>query len=94
MSGRDKKNTTGPGSQGNNMVVLRGPHFYNTESFIYYARQQTAVAHGLAWPSRRFTVRQPAAARKHSLCFLVLFPSNCHAQRRTFALLIVIIVRH
>ena len=55
------------------------------ESFIYYARQQTAVAHGLSWPVRRFTGRQTAAARKHSLCFLVQFPSNCHAHRRTFA---------
>ena len=41
----------------------------NTESFMYYARQQTAVARGLAWPARRFTGRQTAAARKHSLCF-------------------------
>ena len=74
---------------------------HNTESFIYYARQQTALACGLAWPARRFTGRQTAAARKKkTLCFLVQFPSNCHAHRRTFAkrrrqgLLIVIIVRH
>ena len=38
-----------------------------------------------AWPACRFTVRKTAAARKHSLCFLVQFPSNCHAHRRTFA---------
>ena len=56
-----------------------------TESFIYSARQQTAVASGLAWPVRRFTGRQTAAARKHSLGFLVQFPSNCQAHRRTFA---------
>ena len=43
----------------------------NTESFIYYARQQTAVARGLAWPARRFTGRQTAAARRHSLRFSV-----------------------
>ena len=48
-----------------------------------YARQQTAVARGLAWPAHRFTRRQTAAARKHSLCFLVQFRSNCHAHRRT-----------
>ena len=58
---------------------------HSTESFIYYARQQTAVTRGLAWPARRFTGRQTAAARKHSLCFLVQFPSNCHVHRRTFA---------
>ena len=34
-------------------------------------RQQTAVARGLAWPARRFTGRQTAAAPKHSLCFSV-----------------------
>ena len=34
---------------------------------------------------RRFTGRQIAAARKHSLYFLVQFPSNCLAHRRTFA---------
>ena len=53
--------------------------------YILRARQQTAVARGLAWPARRFTGRQTAAARKHWLCFLVQFPSNCHAHRRTFA---------
>ena len=37
-----------------------------------------AVARGLAWPAHHFTGRQTAAARKHSLCFLVQFPSNCH----------------
>ena len=56
-----------------------------TESFMYYARQQTAVACGRAWRVRRFTGRQTAAARKHSLCFLVQFLCNCHAHRRTFA---------
>ena len=71
-----------------------------TQSFIYYAWQQTAVARSLAWPAHRFTGRQTAPARKHSLQFLVQFPSNCHVHRRTFAkrrhyrLLIVIIVRH
>ena len=47
-----------------------------TESSKFYARQQTAVARGLAWPARRLTGRQTAAASKHSLCFLVQFPSN------------------
>ena len=56
-----------------------------TASFIYWARQQTAVARGLAWPIRCFTGRQTAAVREHSLCFLVQFQSNCHAHRRTFA---------
>ena len=42
-----------------------------TESFINYAQQQTAVAHGLAWPARRFTGRQTAAACRHSLRFSV-----------------------
>ena len=27
----------------------------------------------------------PATSHKHSLCFLVQFPSNCHAHRHTFA---------
>ena len=44
---------------------------YYTESFIYYARQQTAVAPGLAWPARRFMGRQTAAARRHTLRFSV-----------------------
>ena len=66
-------------------VYLGSLPSYGTESFIYKARQQTAVARSLAWPARRFTGRQTAAARKHSLCFLVQFPSNCHAHRRTFA---------
>ena len=30
----------------------------NTESFIYYARQQTAVARGLAWLARRPSVAE------------------------------------
>ena len=47
-----------------------------TESSKYYARQQTAVARGLAWPARRLTGRQTAAAPKHSLCSLVQFPIN------------------
>ena len=74
---------------------------YNyTESFIYQAQQQTALARGLAWPACHFTGRQTAAGHKHSLCFLVQFQSKCHAHRHTFAkwrrqrLLIVIIVRH
>ena len=57
----------------------------NTESFIHYSWQQTAVARGLAWPAHRFTGRQTAAAREHSLCFLVQFPSNCHVHQCTFA---------
>ena len=40
-------------------------------SFIYYARQQMAVARGLAWPACHFTGRQTAAARRHSLRFSV-----------------------
>ena len=47
-----------------------------TESSKYYARQQTAVARGLAWPARCLTGHQTAASSKHSLCFLVQFPSN------------------
>ena len=59
------------------MLPLDGQYYsriilHNTESFIYKARQQTAVARGLAWPARRFMGRQTAAARKHSLYFLVV----------------------
>ena len=49
-----------------------------TESFIYQTQQQMAVTRGLAWPACRFMWRQTAAARKHSICFLVQFLSNCH----------------
>ena len=52
-----------------NETMKHGIFPYSTKSFIYWARQQTAVARGLAWPARRFTGRQTAAARKHSLCF-------------------------
>ena len=42
----------------------------------YYARQQTAVTRGLAWSVRRLTGRLTANGPKHSLSFLVQFPSN------------------
>ena len=58
---------------------------WNTESSKYYARQQTAVVRGLGWLARCLSGRQTAATRKHSLCFLVQFPSNCHVHQRTFA---------
>ena len=60
-------------------------YLYTTESFIYYAWQQAAVARGLAWPARHFMGRQTAAACNTRSGFLVQFPSNCHAHRRTFA---------
>ena len=35
-----------------------------------------AIARGLAWPGRRLTGHQTAVDHKHSICFLVQFPSN------------------
>ena len=59
---------------GNREQLIR--HYPFTESSKYYARQQTAVARGPGRPARRLTGRQTAAVPKHSLCFLVQFPSN------------------
>ena len=44
-----------------------------TESSKYYARIQTAVAHGLRLPTDRLAGRHTDAASKHSLCYFSLF---------------------
>ena len=49
--------------------VTHFPKPKTTQSSKYYARKQTAVARGLAWPARRLTGRQTASASKHSLSF-------------------------
>ena len=65
-------------------AFVRGFPVPGTESSKYYARPQTAVAHGLGWPASHlmglYTATAPkhytATAPKHYLCFSVQFPSN------------------
>ena len=56
-----------------------------TESSKYYARIQTAVAHGLDLPAGRLVGHHTDAASKLSLLFQVIFRVNGHVHRRTFA---------
>ena len=56
-----------------------------TELPKYYARLQTAVAHGLGLPAGRLAGRQTDAAPKHSLLFQFSFRVDGHAHRHTFA---------
>ena len=42
----------------------------------YYAWLQTAVARGLGFPASRLAGRHTDAAPKHSVCYIIQFPSR------------------
>ena len=50
--------------------------YYTTGLPKYYARLQTAVPRGLGLPARRLAGRHSDAAPKHSLCYIIQFPSR------------------
>ena len=57
-------------------MIGSGKYKQNTELPKYYSRLQTAVARSLGLPACQLAGRHTDAAPKHSLCYIIQFPSR------------------